>query len=428
MSTPESVMIGGLMRNPDEIADVRDIVAVDDLVQDPLRRVYSTLLSMHERKIPISLVSVSHALAQAGELVDVGDELLALLYSDATPGNVQYYAQCVASNSLKRNIRYAAIETLGEADDEKPIGPPEEILERAQGRFDRLAQRLAGTDAVWITDALDREFDQIDARAKGRAVLGTPTGFAEVDEVLCGGLAKSQMTTLAARPSVGKTSLSMNVVRNVCEAGGSVLFVSLEQPEGELIDRFLASVSGVAGNRIRQGRMRGTDADKVRDAGDLIRRWRLQINDRPGQTAGQIAARARRAKRKAKGLDLIVVDYLHMVEPDNRKATRNEQVGAVARRLRDMARELQVPLLLCCQLNRDAAGDNVVPRLSHLRDSGEIEQVSDVVLILHRTGRDPDGSDLIDLHVAKQRNGPLATIGFEHRTPVYTFVERGIDP
>jgi replicative DNA helicase len=206
-----------------------------------------------------------------------------------------------------------------------------------------------------------------------------------------------------------------------------VLVVSLEQPRRELTERLTAAASGVDGRLLRSGRFGHDEAKRVAAAADRLRGWRLRVNDFATQTAGQIAAGARRARRDLKGLDLIVVDYLDLVAADNPKANRNEQTGASCRRLREMARELAVPVVCCCQLNRDAAGENELPKLHHLRNSGEIEQHADAVLFLHRSGAwQPGRPDRVELHVAKQRNGPKASLQLDHRSELYTFEEASV--
>jgi replicative DNA helicase len=421
----ERQALGTLMRYPDKLEEVRDELAVADFYFDAHQKIYDAIQGLAVRGEPFDLIPLIEELRARGQLKDVrGDEYLAELLEVGT-FNPDWSVKVITGKAILRDIIRACDESIGEA--YAGSGPPDEVLDQAYARLDRIAARGVGPDATPIDQAVNRALDVIDARARGERMPGRPTGFADLDTVLCGGLGLGQLTTVAARPSVGKTSFSLNVTRHTCDAGASVLFVSLEQPEQELTERLLAMVSGVPGHRIRQGRFRPGDAGRLSTAADEVRRWKLTVIDRPGQTARQIAAAARRVRRKGKGLDLIVVDYLSLVEPDNCKANRNEQTGASARRLRDMARELGVPVLMCCQLNRDAADEKSAPRLHHLRDSGEIEQVSDAVIMLHRTGRGTDGMDRIQVHVAKQRNGPLAVVEFVHQTEVFTFREVGIE-
>jgi replicative DNA helicase len=413
------------MRYPDRVEVVRDEVLVEAFYFDAHQKVYDAILDLAARRQPFDLVAVAEELRTRGQLEDVGGEDYLAELSGAGTFNHEWSAKVVLDKAIFRDVIHSCDESSSDAYAQS--GPAEEVLNQAQARLERIAARGIGPDATPIDQSVNRALDIIDQRARGERTPGRPTGYPDLDTVLCGGLGIAQLTTLAARPSVGKTSFGLNVTRHGCEAGASVLFVSLEQPEQELTERLLAMVSGVPSHRIRQGKFKAGDADRLSAAADDLRRWRLKVIDRPGQTARQIAAAARRVRRKAQGLDLIVVDYLSLVEPENYKANRNEQTGASARRLRAMARELGIPVLICCQLNREGADEKTAPRLHHLRDSGEIEQVSDVVLILHRTGRGSDGNDAVQVHVAKQRNGPLGIVEFRHETAVFTFREAGIE-
>jgi replicative DNA helicase len=417
----EAALLGALLRSPDQIAEVRDLVGADDFHHDAHQRVYRAVLHLADRGLPVDLVTVAAALRESGDLADANEQLLAGLW-DVAGTNAAHYADMVLALALERGIAFAAAETAAEV--EHPTGPAAELLERAQARFDRLAGRVGGTAASPIVEVVNEALTEIDARMRGERTAGRPTGFAGVDAATNGGLPVGGLTVVGARPSVGKTSWALNVARHVCQGGGSVLFVSLEQPRLQIAERLFAMVSEVPAGPIRSGRLSTAEVDLVSSSAEVIRNWRLHINDTPHQTAGQIAAGARRTRRKARGLSLIVVDYLGLVAPDDPRANRNEQVGGACRRLREMARELAVPLLLLCQLNR-AAEESEVPRLHHLRESGDIEQHADIVAFLHRAqAREANKPDRIDLHIAKQRQGALDMIEFEHDARIFRFAER----
>ncbi len=420
----ERALLGFMSRYPSKADEIFDAVCAEDLYFDPNRKIFDVLRSLHSRQQPLEPTAIVQELRDRKQLEDVGGEVYIAEMTDNATASPEFYVDVIRQKALRRGMIHAAVDVANESYDESSSA--DELLDRAQAMFVQLAARGSGLEATPIVDMVNRSLETIDARIRGERAPGLATGFSELDEALGGGLLRGGMTILAARPSVGKTTLAMQVARNACEAGQRVLFVSLEQPEQELSERFLSCVARVPGTNLRRGRIRSVDAERLSSAADSIRHWRLHVNDRPAQTAREIATCARMTKRKTGGLDLIAVDYLGLVEPENRKLNRNEQTGASARRLRDMARELNVPVLLCCQLNRDAADEKNAPRLHHLRDSGEIEQVADAVLILHRKARGTEGSDSIELHVAKQRNGPLALIEFSHETATYTFREAGI--
>lgn len=417
----EAALLGTLLRCPDQIPEVRDQVGEEDFHHDAHQRVYRAVLGLHDRRAPVDLVTVAGALREAGQMPDTGEGMLCELWAGGG-ANAGHYADMVLGLALERGLAYAAAETAAEV--EHPTGPAAELLERAQARLDRLAGRVGGTAAVPIADVVNETLDEIDARQRGERSAGRPTGFPALDGATSGGLPIGGLTVVGARPSVGKTSFALNVVRHVCEAGGVVLFVSLEQPRRELTERLLAMVSGVPVGPLRTGRLSQDQVGRVNAAADHVRGWRLHVNDTAHLTAPQIAAGARRTRRKAKGLSLIAVDYLGLVAPDNPKANRTEQVGAACRRLREMGRELGVPILLLCQLSRQAE-ESEVPRLHHLRESGEIEQHAEIVAFLHRAAaREPGRPDQIDLIIAKQRQGPLDVVGLDHDSQFFRFSER----
>ncbi len=420
--TIERDFLGVLVKWPDEIADARDQVQPSDLHHDAHQKVYAAILAMYDRKERIDAAGLMNHLRLAGQFDDVGVELFADLagYS-GTAMHMAKNIERLLSLSLGRGLRYALAEAMGEI--ENPTGPPEELLDRTMAKLDKLTARCVGSTATPVSVIMSNLLTEIDLRRAGKARTGVPTGFHALDEIFCGGIPNG-LTILAARPSVGKTAFALHLSRNICSDGGGVLFVSLEQPEMEVGERLAAGASGVPGSAIHSGRVDYHQAQRITDAADKVNRWRMWAIDNPVQTAGQISAGARRMRRKAGRLDLIVVDYLNLIRPENPKATRNEQVGASATRLREMARELQVPVLLLCQLNRGAADGDGVPKLHQLRDSGEIEQVADAVVFLHRAAPwQPNTPDKIELHVAKHRNGPLGMVTFDHDSKVYTFAE-----
>jgi replicative DNA helicase len=241
---------------------------------------------------------------------------------------------------------------------------------------------------------------------------GIETGFKDLDS-LTGGLHNSELVILAARPSMGKTALALNMAEYVAiELNITVLFVSLEMSSLELADRLLCSRARVDSHRLRNGTISNDDRRKLVERAGEISQAPLFVDDTPSRNMTEIAATARRLKRKNE-LGLIVIDYLQLIDPDNLRDQRQEQVARIARRLKGLARELEVPVLCLAQLNRQAevAKENR-PRLSHLRESGAIEQDADTVMLLHRPDRYEPGQHegIIEIIVAKQRNGPTGDI------------------
>ena len=253
------------------------------------------------------------------------------------------------------------------------------------------------------------------------AISGMATGYVDLDNITAG-LQNSELVIIAARPSVGKTAFALNVVRNVVtehDGGGHspvVLFFSLEMARIELAERLLCCQSRVDSHKVRKGHLNSDDITKLMEAGDVLRKARLYIDDTPSRTMIQIGASARRLQKKHEkdgGLKLIVIDYLQLIEPENRRDPRQEQVAQISRRLKFLARELLVPVIALAQVNRASEDrQDHKPRLSDLRESGSIEQDADTCMMLHRPGKFDGTQDdnILEIIIAKQRNGPTGEI------------------
>jgi replicative DNA helicase len=292
------------------------------------------------------------------------------------------------------------------------------LLSRAEQRIFSILERGENTTLNDIRDILHQAMDRIDARMKGEHLAGgVETGFTEFDH-LTGGLHNSELIVLAARPSMGKTALAMNIAEYVAlKLSLPVLFVSLEMSSIELADRMLCSVAEVNGARLRNGTISKEDRKRLVETAAKLSECPLFVDDAPSRTVSEIAAAARRVKRREGALGLIVIDYLQLIEADNSKDPRQEQVAKMARRLKGLAREVDVPVLCLAQLNRQAeVSKENRPRLSHLRESGAIEQDADVVMFVHReeyyrTGEDREQvAGQAEIIIAKQRNGPIGEV------------------
>jgi replicative DNA helicase len=268
-----------------------------------------------------------------------------------------------------------------------------------------------------ISEVLQESLDRIDARMdQHHAYGGVETGFVDFDQ-MTGGLQKSELIILAARPSMGKTALAMNMAEYAALNGTPVLFVSLEMSAIELGDRLLCSFARVNGNRLRNGTITHEERRKLVNAAAQISQAPLFIDDAPSRTMTEIAANARRLKRRS-GLGVVIVDYLQLIDPDNPRDPRQEQVAKISRRLKGLARELDVPVLCLAQLNRQVESTHSnKPQLSHLRESGAIEQDADVVMFVHREEyymtNEEDREQVrgqADLLIRKQRNGPTGDV------------------
>lgn len=421
----EQALLGSILQLPEVCDDVAVLVRVEDFYDDANRRLFRHLRSMHDDGKRIDLTLLVDRLKSAGEYEAVGGAayLAEVIQAAPTAAHAVHYAEIVQHRATLRSLIGASTEILRDAYDESV--DPREMLGRAEQRiFSILEQRGTG-QVQQMQQILNDALARLDAKMKGtHGIGGTETGYAELD-AMTGGLHNGELVILAARPSMGKTALALNIAEHVTlRAGVPVLFVSLEMSSIELADRMLCSLAQVNGQRLRNGTISKDDCIRISERAAELSQAPLFVDDTPSRTMTEIAAAARRLKRKG-GLGLVVIDYLQLIEPDNPRDPRQEQVARIARRLKGLAREVVVPVLCLAQLNRqtEASKENI-PRLSHLRESGAIEQDADVVMFVHRedyygTSEDDDKPrDVVpaEIHVAKQRNGPtgVARLAF-HR-------------
>jgi replicative DNA helicase len=414
----ERGVLGSILLLPIVCDEVALILRAEDFYDDSNRTLYAQLQAMHDEGRRIDTTLLVERLKNAGQYERIGGAayLAEVLQSVPTAANATHYAEIVKNKSTLRALIHASTEILRDAYDE--THESREMLAQAEQKiFAILDQRGAGAISN-IRDILQDAMVRIDARMKHEhAIGGIETGFRDFD-ALTGGLHNSELIILAARPSMGKTAMALNIAEHATlQAGTATLLVSLEMSSVELADRMLCSLAEVNGQRLRNGTISNEDRRKLVEKAAEMSQAPLFVDDTPSRTITEIAAAARRLKRKV-GLGLVIVDYLQLIEPDNQRDPRQEQVARIARRLKGLARELKVPVLCLAQLNRqaEATRDNK-PRLSHLRESGAIEQDADVVMFIHREeyyqSNDEDRArvaGLAELIIAKQRNGPTGDV------------------
>jgi replicative DNA helicase len=417
-SQAEMAVLGSILLRPDVLDDVVMTLRPEDFYDETHRKLYRQMAGMHDAGRKIDVTLLVDELRRQGDFDAMGGAafLARVGNSVATAAHAQYYAEIVRRDSTCRSLINSCTEILQEA--YQPESTAQELLGRAEQRIFSILERGESSSLSDIRDILHEAMDRIDARMKGEHLAGgVETGFAQFDH-LTGGLHNSELVILAARPSMGKTALAMNIAEYVAmKLKLPVLFISLEMSSIELADRMLCSVAEVNGARLRNGTISKDDRKRLVETAAKMSECPLFVDDSPSRTVTEIAAAARRIKRREGGLGLIVVDYLQLIEPDNANDPRQEQVAKMARRLKGLAREVEVPLLCLAQLNRQAevAKENR-PRLSHLRESGAIEQDADVVMFVHREEyfRTADERDQVagqaEIIIAKQRNGPIGEV------------------
>ena len=414
----ERAVLGSILLKPDVLDDVVMILVAEDFYDDAHSILFQQMRLMHDAGRKIDITLLIDALKREDQFEKIGGEsfLAEIANSVATAAHAVYYAKIVLRDSTSRSLIDASTDILRDAYDSGI--EPQKLLGQAEQRIFSIMDGRSGNSVKEIKDALHEAMDRLDARMKGdQSSSGVDTGFNGFDN-LTGGLHDSELIILAARPSMGKTALAMNIAEYVSiKLQKPTLFISLEMSSVELADRLLCSAAEVDGRRLRNGTITQEERHRLVKKSAEISGSPLFVDDSPSRTVSQIAAAARRIKRRDGDLGLIVIDYLQLVEPDNSSDPRQEQVAKMARRLKGMARELEVPVLCLAQLNRQAevAKENR-PRLSHLRESGAIEQDADVVMFVHREEyyRTPDEREQFagqaEIIIAKQRNGPIGDI------------------
>ena len=431
----ERGVLGSLLLDPVLCDEVALILRAEDFYADAHRKLYHHMITMHGEGGRLDATLLVERLRQAGDLEAVGGTAFLAEVLQAVPvaAHATYYARIVRDKSTLRSLIHASTEILRDAYD--PTHNPRELVGRAEERIFAVHDERSADQLASMHDVLVDAFAHIDHRLKHGGATGIPTGFTDFDS-LTGGLHDSELVILAARPSMGKTALATNIADHVAvESNVTTLMVSLEMASLELAKRILCSRGRIDGHKFRAGYLSSEDREDLVKASAELSKAPLFIDDSPSRTVTEIAATARRLKRRNQ-LGLVVIDYLQLIEPENPSDPRQEQVAKIARRLKGLARELKVPVLCLAQLNRqaEATKDNR-PRMSHLRESGAIEQDADVVMFVHREeyymsreeSRERDLVGKAELIVAKQRNGPTDDVKLTWRQEYTRFENRAVD-
>lgn len=414
----ERGVLGSILLDPRVCDEVSLIVRPEDFHAEAHRRLYRTMLQMRDEGQQIDVMLLAERLRKDGQLEAVGGTagLAEILQSVPVAAHAAYYANIVRDKATLRELIHTTTEILRDAYD--PTQAPQELITQAEEKIFRIHDSHTVNRLNTLQEVLVEVFAHIDRRLQGEAP-GVPTHFTDLDQ-LTGGLHESELVILAARPSMGKTALACNIAENVTiKSHIPTLFVSLEMSRLELVQRMLCSQGRIDGHKFRSSFLSAKDRSELVKASAELSQAPLFIDDTPSRNMAEIAAIARRLKRQ-KNLGLLVIDYLQLIEPDNPKDPRQEQVARIARRLKGLARELSIPVLCLAQVNRQVEQGREIhrPRLSHLRESGAIEQDADVVMFIHReeyycTPEEAEKSGikgLAEVIVAKQRNGPVGEV------------------
>lgn len=408
----ERALLGALLLRPDAIHDVSDLIRHDSFYAEKHRLIFGAMRELSERGEPIDQLSLSERLQGQGLLERAGGRayLAELAGSAPAPGNFPHYADLVSRKFLMRSLIDAAYGITESAYDE--ARETLEVLDEAEKSIYAIGNASAAHKFTAIGDKIHEAWDRIEALSKKEGgIRGVPSGFPALDNLLSG-FHPSDLVIIAARPSMGKTSLALDIARNAAVRHNvPVGIFSLEMSSEQLIDRMLAAESFVNSWKLRTGQVREEDDfHRIRDALESLSKAPIYIDDKPGNNILAMRAVARRLKRE-RGIGLLIVDYLQLMSPTSTKASDSlvQQVTEISRSLKSLARELAVPVIALSQLNRAVETRGGKPRLSDLRDSGSIEQDADVVLFIHREDKrnpESDRPNIAEILIEKHRNGP----------------------
>jgi len=410
----EQAVLGAILLENDAIAAAMEHVTPDDFYRAAHQRIFEAMVQLFEESEPVDLVTLSTRLKDQGLLEEVGGigYLTELANSVPTAANVGYYARIIEEKAmLRRLIRTAtqiAASGYAAAEDVR------ELISEAERRILEISNRR-GEGFVPIRDVLMDVFERVEFLYNNKGgITGIPSGYPDLDR-LTSGFQKSDLIIVAARPSVGKTAFALNVAQNVAvRARETVAIFSLEMSAAQLVQRMICAEANVDANRMRTGRLEGDDWEKLTMAIGTLSEAAIYIDDSPVLTTADIRAKCRRLKQE-RGLGLIVIDYLQLIHGRSRHAdNRQQEVSEISRSLKQIARELEVPVIALSQLSRSVEQrQDKRPLMSDLRESGSIEQDADIVAFLYRDdyyNQDSDKKNIIEVIIAKQRNGPVGTV------------------
>lgn len=425
----EQCVLSAMLLDREAIVKATEILTSGDFYREAHRVIFNAMLELYNKNEAVDMVTVTEILRRDNKLEDIGGIAYITGLANAVPtaANVKYHAEIVSEKSVLRQLVRVSTEiaTMGyEANDDVGV-----LLDTAESRILEISNRKKKAEFTPISDVLMDSVQNLEKLLNNKGGLtGLPTGFIDLDK-LTSGLQPSDFIILAARPSMGKTALALNIVQNVAlrahkRIGGeprSVAFFSLEMSKEQLVSRMLCAEASIDSQRLRVGELGDNDWDALWTACDAMSKAKIYIDDTAGITAMEMRSRARRLKAEH-GLDLIVVDYLQLMQGSGKRSgssDRQQEVSEISRSLKALARELNVPVISLSQLSRSVESRNIKrPMLSDLRESGSLEQDADIVAFLYREDyydKETENKHT-ELIIAKHRNGPVDTVNlFFHK-------------
>lgn len=408
----ERSVLGAMLLNPDAVGQVTEVLqagAFEAFYVPAHQYIFNAIVGLYGKAKPIDAITLQDQLERDGTLEDAGGlpYITDLTGAVPTSANAQYYTQIVLDNSILRRVISECSNVIGEAYDS-----PEDVnllLDSAESAIFKIAEQRQANPITKVADLLEESIKRIELQMKsGSGITGVATGFSKLDE-MTSGFQPSDMIVLAARPSVGKTAFALNIASHAAiQNNQNVLLFSLEMSKEQLVQRLICMEGRIDSSRLRSGFLAHHEYAKIQGAADTLSRAKIFIDDTANITLLELRSKVRKHKAQH-GCDMVIIDYLQLMSGGGRSENRQNEIAEISRSIKGLAREISAPVVALSQLSREADNDGASPKLSHLRESGAIEQDADVVLMLSRpAAHESEGGlpGLINLNVAKQRNGP----------------------
>ncbi len=412
----EASLLGAILIDSDAIIKIADQLDPEDFYDDRHKVIYENVKILYDKHSPIDVLTLTNQLKAHNLLDSVGGSsyLSELTNYVPTAAHVDQYAEIVSQKALRRRLIQNSqnIVNLG-YDETKNL---QELIEQSEKELFETSHKYVGQNVVSLEEILTESFDRLDELHKDKGkIRGVPTGFRDLDKILAG-LQKSDLFILAARPSMGKTALALNLAHNIASKSGEpVLVFSLEMSKEQLVDRLLAMESGVDAWALRTGNLTDSDFEKIGQAMGTLGEAPIYIDDSPGITVSDLRTKSRREAHK-RPIGLIIIDYLQLMSGGGRynEGNRVQEISEISRGIKGIARELNVPVIALSQLSRSVESRSPqIPQLADLRESGSIEQDADVVAFMYREDyykADSDRRNITDIFIKKHRNGPTGSV------------------
>ncbi len=414
----ERSILGAILLDNFSYNQAAEHLRAEDFSLDSHRRIYSRMIDLAESSRPIDMITLIEELDRRKELQAIGDVAYVSGLVDGVPDrpSIEHYIKIVRDKALLRGLIHAANSAIARASEQSDAA--EDVLNDAEAAIFALSEKRIGRGFMGITEIVKESFGSVDALLqRGQRITGLATHYNDLDE-MTSGLQKSDLIIIAARPSMGKTAFAMNIAENASVNDNKVVgMFSLEMSREALLLRLLCSCAQVDSHKMRTGSLWRDDMDKVVQAMERLAHAPIFIDDTPGISLSEMRAKARRLQNSQGSLDLVIVDYLQLMSGGGKRyENRTQEVSAISRGLKALAKELKVPVIALSQLSRapESRGGDHRPQLADLRESGSIEQDADVVAFIFREEvykqDDPELQGIAEIIIAKQRNGPTGRV------------------